>query len=234
MKFNPVWEQQVKERRFSALLVILLVLLAGPPILLGFGLSTVWFDGLMTVLLIAAIVSLCLERQQRLFVLILGIPTVLISLGSYLAPALFGEVALLLGNACEAIFFFCSAVLIVRSLFVPTELSSDSILGAICGYLFLGLGWAVLYSLLEHVQPGSFTLSEALASSGKESRPPGDILTYYSLVTLTTVGYGDVVPATPISRTCAWMEASSGQFYVAVVVAGLISMLVTKRSASQN
>jgi voltage-gated potassium channel len=225
-----VWQEQVKQRRFSALLVILLVLLAGPPILVGFGLSAVWFDGLISVLMVAAILSLCLERQQRLFALVLGIPTVLFSLGGYLAPAAIGEGAYLLGHACEALFLFCSAVLIVKSLFAPAGLSSDSILGAICGYLFLGLAWAVIYSLLEHVQPGSFTLSEALAPLGERGSPLADVLTYYSLVTLTTVGYGDVVPATPIARTCAWMEAVSGQFYLAVVVAGLISLLVSKRS----
>jgi hypothetical protein len=51
-------------------------------------------------------------------------------------------------------------------------------------------------------------------------------LTYYSFVTLTTVGYGDVTPISPTARTFAWIEAMSGQFYLAVVVAGLVSMIV--------
>src|SRR5204862_208839 len=74
------------ERRFGVLLVILAALLAGPPILLGFGLSAAWFDGLTALLLVAAILSLCFERQQRLFALLLGTPTVLLSLGGHALP----------------------------------------------------------------------------------------------------------------------------------------------------
>lgn len=73
------WRQLYSERRFAILLVILVILLAGPPVLLGFGLSAGWFDGLMSLLMLAAILSLCFERRQRLFALLLGIPTILFS-----------------------------------------------------------------------------------------------------------------------------------------------------------
>jgi uncharacterized membrane protein len=54
------------------------------------------------------------------------------------------------------------------------------------------------------------------------------VLTYYSFVTLTTVGYGDISPVSPATRTLAWMEAITGQFYLAVIVAGLVSVLAAK------
>jgi voltage-gated potassium channel len=225
-----VWQEFIKGRRFTGLLVILLVLLAGPPIFIGMGLSAVWFDGLLSVLMVAAIVSLCFEPQQRLFALLLGIPSVVLSLVSHVTTGAISQSTLLMGHLCEVLFLFGSAVLIVKSLFGPAGLSSDSILGAICGYLFLGVGWAVIYSMIEHVQPGSFSISQSLAPVQRIGRPPSDVLTYYSVVTLTTVGYGDVVPATPATRTCAWIEAISGQFYLAVIVAGLVSMLATRSS----
>src|SRR5262249_6244139 len=74
------WRRAYGDRRFGVLFGILAVLLAGPPVLLGFGLSAAWFDGLTALLLVAAILSLCFERHQRLFALLLGIPTVLLSL----------------------------------------------------------------------------------------------------------------------------------------------------------
>ena len=80
------WRRAYSERRFGVLLVILVALLAGPPVLLGFGLSAAWFDGLMALLLVAAILSLCFERHQRLFALLLGIPTVLLSVGGHALP----------------------------------------------------------------------------------------------------------------------------------------------------
>jgi len=54
------------------------------------------------------------------------------------------------------------------------------------------------------------------------------VLTYYSFVTLTTVGYGDISPVSPATRTLAWMEAITGQFYLAVIVAGLVSVLAAR------
>ena len=54
------------------------------------------------------------------------------------------------------------------------------------------------------------------------------MLTYFSFVTLTTVGYGDISPVSPAARTLAWVEAVTGQFYLAVIVAGLVSVLVAK------
>src|SRR5262252_5149746 len=115
---NGDWRQTYCERRFGVLLVILAVLLAGPPVLLGFGLSAPWFDGLMALLLVAAILSLCFERHQRLFALLLGVPTVLLSLGGHALPGEAGVPVLLAGHLCEVLFLFGASALIVRSLFV--------------------------------------------------------------------------------------------------------------------
>jgi len=222
------WRRAYSERRFGVLLVILVVLLAGPSVLLGFGLSAAWFDGLMALLLIAAIVSLCFERHQRLFALLLGIPTVLHSLGGHALPGEASAPVLLAGHLCEVLFLFGASVLIVKSLFSARTLTFDSILGAVCGYLFLGLAWAVLYALIEGFRPGSFAISPKLVTGGEVARPLPDVLTYYSFVTLTTVGYGDISPVSPAARTRSWMEAITGQFYLAVIVAGLVSVLAAR------
>jgi len=222
------WQQVVGERRFGILLVILVVLLTGPPVLLGFGLSAAWFDGLMSLLMLAVILSLCFDRRQRMFALLVGIPTIVFSLGGH---AFSGDVSLwvlFLGHLCEILFLFGAACLIVKSLFAAKSLTFDSIFGAVCGYVFLGLGWAVLYSMVEGVRPGSFEISRSLMGSDATARPLPDVLTYYSFVTLTTVGYGDISPVAPATRMFACIEAVTGRFYLAVIVAGLVSMLATR------
>jgi len=222
------WRQAYSERRFGILLVILLVLLAGPPLLLGFGLSAAWFDGLMALRMLAAILSLCFDRHQRLLALVLGIPTVLLSLGGHVLPGEVNVPVLFAGHLCAVLFLFGASVLIVKSLFSALTLTFDSILGAVCGYLFLGLGWAVLYALIEGFQPGSFEISPKLVTGGELARPLPHVLTYFSFVTLTTVGYGDISPVSPATRTLSWMEAITGQFYLAVIVAGLVGLLAAK------
>src|SRR5262249_36824172 len=156
-------------------------------------------------------------RRQRLFALLLGIPTVLLSLGGHALPAPGGAPVLLAGHLCAVLFLLGASVLIVRSLFGARTLTFDSVLGAVCGYLFLGLGWAVLYALVEEFRPGSFAISPKLVTEDEAARPLPHVLTYYSFVTLTTVGYGDVSPVSPAARTLAWVEALTGQFYLAVI-----------------
>ena len=215
------WPTFYSERRFGILLVVLVVFLAGPPILLGFGLSAGWFDGLTSLLMLAAILSLCFDRRQRLFALLLGIPTIIFSLGGHAFSGSVSLSVLFLGHLCGNLFLFGSAGLIVRSLFNSRSLTFDSIFGSVCGYLFVGLAWAMSYSMIESFQPGSFQISPALRTSGENPQP--FVLTYYSFVTLTTVGYGDVSPISPTTRTFAWIEAITGQFYLAIIVAGLVS-----------
>jgi hypothetical protein len=175
--------------------------------------------------MVAAIVSLCFEPQQRLFALLLGIPSVVLSLVSHVTTGAISQSALLMGHFAKSSSWFCGSD--VKSLFGPAGLSSDSILGATCGCLSWVLGGQIYHD--RHIQPGHFQSANRLPVQ-RIGRPPSDVLTYYSFVTLTTVGYGDVVPATPVTRTCAWIEAISGQFYVAVIVAGLVSMLATRSS----
>src|SRR5262249_32104016 len=109
-------------------------------------------------------------------------------------------------HLCEVLFLLGASVLIVKSLFSARPLTFDSILGTVCGYLFLGLAWAVLYSMIEGFRPGSFEISPKLVTSGEVARPLPDVLTYYSVVTLTTVGYGDISPVSPAARTVAWIR----------------------------
>ena len=222
------WRRAYSERRFGVLLVILVALLAGPPVPLGFGLSAAWFDGLMALLMLAAILSLCFDRHQRMLALVLGIPTVLLSLGGHVLPGEVSVPVLFAGHLCAVLFLFGASVLIVKSLFSALTLTFDSILGAVCGYLFLGLGWAVVYAMIEGFRPGSFEIGPKLVTGGEVARPLPQVLTYFSFVTLTTVGYGDISPVSPATRTLAWMEAITGQFYLAVIVAGLVSLLAAK------
>lgn len=228
------WRQFHSEHRFSVLLVIVLALLAGPPLLFGFGLPGSWFDATVSLLMLAAILSLCFEPHQRLFALVMGVPTVLLSLGGHAISGTTGSEVLFVGHLCEVLFLFGAAALIVRSLFSRRTVRFDSIFGAVCGYLFLGLGWAVLYAMLEQAHPGSFQISPSLTTEGDPARPLPHVLTYYSFVTLTTVGYGDISPISPAARTLAWIEAISGQFYLAVIVAGLISVLLSPPTESRQ
>jgi hypothetical protein len=106
----------------------------------------------------------------------------------------------------------------------PGHIEPNTIVGTIAVYLLLGLIWTVLYLIALEIWPEGI--------HGIEHQDWHDnfgITTYFSYVTLSTVGYGDISPAIPVTRTLAYLEAIVGTFYMAVVVASMIGR-VSKRA----
>ena len=127
----------------------------------------------------------------------------------------------------------CAALVIVvvllAQVFRAGRVTHVRIQGAVAAYLLLGAAWAHAYHITEMLHPGSFAL------------PPGEMLSaidwiYFSYVTLTTVGYGDITPVLPIARTLAVGEALAGQLYLAVMIARLVAMEIVcwQENASGN
>lgn len=109
------------------------------------------------------------------------------------------------------------------------RVDQNKIIGAICIYLLLGLGWAFAFLIVEMYIPNSFNgLDTDLWQSNAHS------MIYYSLVTLTTLGYGDISPAQPVARFLAYMEAVTGIFYTTVLVASLIGIRLSGVDATKS
>jgi len=97
---------------------------------------------------------------------------------------------------------------------------SDRIIGAVCFYVLIGLAWAQIYEPLDGIAPGSFRFP----ADSAWATPSPLRYSYFSFVTLATLGYGDVTPASALAGTLAWMEAITGQLYLAVTVARLVAL----------
>lgn len=115
-------------------------------------------------------------------------------------------------------FCFCTA-LIIRSVFIRDDLKDHPVYGGITAYLLLGITFALIYSLINEVDPGAFHVHDSLQRDAL--LPWGDLL-YFSFTTLTTLGYGDVTPLNSFARALSVVEAVAGVLYVAVLIAQLI------------
>lgn len=104
-----------------------------------------------------------------------------------------------------------------------TRISSHTIKGALTIYLLLGFGWAMIHHLLYTFDPASYTGITVTDPDGLTNA-----FFYFSFVTLTTLGYGDISPALEIPRSFTIMEAIIGQIYLVVVVAWLVGMKVAQ------
>ena len=105
-------------------------------------------------------------------------------------------------------------------------IDSNKIVGTICIYMLLGLIWAMLYLFIAETIPGAF--------NGLPQAPWLDnfaTAVYFSFVTITTLGYGDISPALPLPRFLVYMEAIVGVFYMAILVASLIGIRISDREA---
>src|SRR5262249_10358131 len=131
------------------------------------------------------------------------------------------EGLLLVNDGFSAIFFTFTACLLLADVLSKGAVTADKIYGAICVYLLIGLTWGFMFLTLEGCQPGSFVFGQARLS-GIEKDPA--TLVYFSFVTLSTVGYGDITPLSPPARSFAFMEAIIGQIYLAVLVARLVGL----------
>jgi voltage-gated potassium channel Kch len=116
------------------------------------------------------------------------------------------------------VFFVGAAYNAAQQVLLSPQVKANVIVGAMAIYLLLGLIWASLYALVQLFVPHA--LHGIQLVDGVSDFPH---LLYFSYVTLTTTGYGDVTPAIPLTRTLAYLEAITGTFYLAIVVASLIS-----------
>jgi hypothetical protein len=136
-----------------------------------------------------------------------------------------GSEAHVLGGFATLAFLSIVIFIIAYEAISESWVTRDTLLGALAVYLMIGIVATYAFELIELYQPGSFT---NLAGS-----TPGQTfaeLSYHSLVTLTTLGYGDIVPVNAFARTLGAMEAIVGQFFVAAVV----GLLISRRSSQPD
>jgi len=168
-------------------------------------------------LLVACIVAGASTRRLLIIGLLLGIPAV----GLLFVP---GRVPTVAGGvlAIATLIFICFVIL--RRIFEHPVVTSATVSASLVVYLALGVMWAQAYRLVEHFYPNSFT-----GLSGTGAVDVERDLFYYSYVTLTTLGYGDIGPVSPEARALAITEAIVGQLYLVVLVAGLVGMHLANR-----
>ena len=112
----------------------------------------------------------------------------------------------------DAVFTAWAIILLMKSMFRASRVTADTIVGGICVYLLIGLLWALMYILLNNLKSG------VIAFDGDPS------LFYFSFTTLTTLGYGDIVPKGRYVMMLANFEAISGQVFLAVFIARLVGL----------
>jgi membrane-bound metal-dependent hydrolase YbcI (DUF457 family) len=114
-----------------------------------------------------------------------------------------------------------SVVLILRYVLKSREVTLDTIFGALVAYFLIAFAFSAIFQAVAVFEPASFSIAGVTGSEDSGSLKMQ--LNYFSFVTIATLGYGDIVPKLPVTQTLAILEAVIGQFYMAVIVAWLVS-----------
>ena len=209
--------------RFLFLLISLILLLVISPILADLNAVTIFLELFMTLTMV-----LCLGASQESKSLIsigiiLAIPAILTG---WLAQFITWPIMVSINNLLDLVFLVFVFVNLMRIILTSRRVTSHVIYGAICAYLMLGLAFSNIYLLLISYNPASFLIHDGTYVSTESFKSLIDVF-YYSYVTLTTLGYGDIIPATSVARMLSSVEALIGQLFLAVIVARLVALHVT-------
>lgn len=217
-----------QSRLHGPFLAALLVLLLAYPLVLKAGYLGA-FRAVFAGTLIMAVVAVGGRRKLLLLAVALAAPALLGQLLMHVrGGGLVDETtARFSGLVAGAAFLAFVTVVILRSVLAAGRVTADKIAGAISVYLLLGLVWSLLFGVVHSLDPSAFSPANADA----HTHTPADEyrLVFFSFVTLTTLGYGDITPLTPIAQTLSWMEAVVGQLYLAVLVARLVGLHIAAR-----
>jgi voltage-gated potassium channel len=206
---------------FKVLLLFLLLYIVGSPFLEPYRSLTIIAHISLSMVLFTALYTINRRRNQRSIAVVLLLPLLtLYWLGIYEAITLSIVGVYFLFTIYYGLLIYSFTVQIKNA----RRVSSNVLFATFCLYLIIGLFWGVLYALLHEITPGAY--SGALLA---EQNDPIHIFNYFSFVTLTTLGYGDITPQTAGAASFCQMEAIVGQFFTAVVVAWLVGMHVSNR-----
>lgn len=201
---------------YGVLLLVLGLLVVCAPVASRAG-SAYSVEALFNLVLVAGAYSSASRGGQRWpFVALTAL-----TLAMRWAGLLWGGFGLELGSALTTVVWIALAiVIVVRELFQEQKVTTNTIYGAIVAYLLAAVAFAYLYEILELFQPGSFSG----IPDGANPQELGDALLYFSLASLTTVGYGDIVPVSGLARPVAVFEGVFGTLYLAVMIARLVGL----------
>lgn len=219
--------QQIKgdipaNQGFKTLLFFLLIYIFGSPFLSPYPSLAIIAHATLSITLFFSVYAVSKEKRQRTFAMTALLPVLtLYWVGIYnIIPfGRIGSYTLLSIYLCLLVYFF------ITELKQATKVTLQVLVATLCLYLIIGLFWGSLYALVYEVNPAAYggTLLETIEGNKYT------VFVYFSMVTLTTLGYGDITPQTQGAASLCQMEAIIGQFFTAVVIAWLVGNYISEK-----
>jgi voltage-gated potassium channel len=227
--------RRLAPHRHTALLAAIITAFLVRPLIGDSGAGPILFSGAMLVLLLLALyninvdelvgdreILLAQRRRRRTAAWALGVSAVAARLGSTISP---GRSFYLADSVIWLLLFAFITWNELRAVLRQKEITREVISMSISTYLLMGLTCGLFYIVLHDLQPNAFSFGSGAPLTEQQTIP---VLIYFSLTTLSTIGFGDITPITLQARYAAVAEGITGQFYLAILVARLVGMQMTQ------
>jgi hypothetical protein len=221
---------------YTLLLVALVLLMIAAPISEAFegGRLRYIATGFFVLMLIAAVPAVSHSRRAMNVTVLLAVPAIVLH-GlqelNWANPVFDSDGLAITADLCSIVFLGYIIVMSLTHLFRVRRVTTDSLSAAICIYLLIGVIWASAYAALDRIDPTAiaYPTVDTDEPTDKSIEPrltssSANATLYYSFVTMTTLGYGDIVPRSSIARTAAMLQALMGQLYLTVLVARMVAL----------
>lgn len=225
-RFTGFWWS---DKGLSALLVMLLLVFMLAP-LLRTGFASVITSIFLSLLLLSGMRAISAKKLYQAGVSMVVLSGIILTWMKQFYPA--SRPLHIWSDLISLVFLIVLTMVVMRHVFQEGPVTVDRVRGAIAAYILVGFTWAVLYHLIEVCVPGSFRLTET-AAGGIYIKQQSNF-TYYSFVTMTTIGYGDITPVHPMARMFAVIEGLIGQLYPATLLARLVSLQIIHRDSESR
>lgn len=218
---------------YGWLLIALLCTVFFAPMLQDYRIGIRVADLINGTVMVAGVLSAITKRIHIL--MLTGIAFLAIA-ARFIDPFVDTTLTALIAEIMSFLFLLSVFAIILKDIFRTSIVSTDTLVGSICGYLILSTIFASVYAFLVILHPDSFLINTGLAADqtalGELSSHYG-MTNYFSIITLTTVGFGDIVPQNTYARTVVSVEAISGQIYMTVIVARLVGLHISRSITSR-
>ncbi len=207
------------KERFVFLLISLLGLIVLLPLIENFIKINILINLFISAVLISCIHAVSNNRRLVIICTLFAIPWFFASWCAH-----FSEIHLLslMGNISGIFFIAFTVIAILLFIFNQNKVDTNIIYASIVVYLLLAVMFGYVFNVIETLMPGSFAIGQTIKGKSQS------VFTYYSFVTITTLGFGDITPLTKIARAFSMLEAVIGQIYLVVLVARLVGINISQ------
>ncbi len=204
---------------YNYLLIFLIILFAFRPYEKGVAYLAVW-KTIFTCVLLTAIFNCKHPRKVKIAAITLAIPTFLFG---WLELVYASQICFIFNVLFTIGFLWVCTTSILYDVILNAKVTVETLRGVVCAYFMIAFLFAYAYYIIEFLIPGSFQLIFRDVSFVTYSRNLSEMM-YFSFVTLLTIGFGDITPMGDVSQTLVVIEGIIGQFYIAILVARIVSV----------